>query len=53
VPVSFRGHAAALMRKRVPVRAVGIANGVVVSEPDLDDACSWPLPLLNVEEGAV
>lgn len=37
VPVSFRGHAAALLRRVVPVRTVGSADGVILGEPEIDD----------------
>ncbi len=33
VPVVCRGHAPALIRRRVPVRAVAVADGVVLGEP--------------------
>src|SRR5262249_50408333 len=33
-PVTFPGHAPALMRRRVPVRAVGVADGVILGEPE-------------------
>jgi threonylcarbamoyladenosine tRNA methylthiotransferase MtaB len=38
VPVVCRGHAAALIRRRIPVRAVGVADGVVLGEPEPEDA---------------
>src|SRR5262249_57288865 len=34
VPVVFRGHASALIRRRVVVRAVAIEDGVLVGEPE-------------------
>jgi threonylcarbamoyladenosine tRNA methylthiotransferase MtaB len=34
VMVSFPGHAAALVRRRVPVRAVAVAGGVLLGEPE-------------------
>jgi threonylcarbamoyladenosine tRNA methylthiotransferase MtaB len=34
VPVSLRGHLPALIRHCVPVRAVGVADGVVLGEPE-------------------
>jgi threonylcarbamoyladenosine tRNA methylthiotransferase MtaB len=34
VPVVCRGHAPALIRRRVPVRAVAVAEGVVLGEPE-------------------
>jgi threonylcarbamoyladenosine tRNA methylthiotransferase MtaB len=40
VPVVCRGHAPALIRRRVPVRAVAVANGVVLGEPEAEDALS-------------
>jgi threonylcarbamoyladenosine tRNA methylthiotransferase MtaB len=33
-PVVFRGHAPALLRRRVPVRAVAAADGVLLGEPE-------------------
>jgi tRNA A37 methylthiotransferase MiaB len=47
VPVSFRGHAPALLRKRVPVRAVAVEAGVIVGEPEVDamPTARRPLPL--------
>jgi threonylcarbamoyladenosine tRNA methylthiotransferase MtaB len=33
-PVSFPGHAPALLRARVPVRAVAVADGVILGEPE-------------------
>jgi threonylcarbamoyladenosine tRNA methylthiotransferase MtaB len=32
--VSFRGHAPALVRRRVPVRALAVADGVILGEPE-------------------
>ncbi len=34
-PVSFPGHAPALIRRRVPVRVTAIAEGVLVGEPEM------------------
>ena len=34
VTVTFRGHLPALIRQCVPVRAVGVADGVVLGEPE-------------------
>jgi threonylcarbamoyladenosine tRNA methylthiotransferase MtaB len=34
VPVSFRGHLPALIRRRVPVRATAVADGVLLGEPE-------------------
>jgi threonylcarbamoyladenosine tRNA methylthiotransferase MtaB len=36
-PVSFRGHAAALIRRRVPVRAERVESGVIIGHPEPDD----------------
>jgi threonylcarbamoyladenosine tRNA methylthiotransferase MtaB len=38
VPVVCRGHAPALIRRRIPVRAVGVAEGVVLGEPEIENA---------------
>jgi threonylcarbamoyladenosine tRNA methylthiotransferase MtaB len=38
VPVVCRGHAPALLRRRVPVRAAAFVDGVLVGEPEADDA---------------
>jgi threonylcarbamoyladenosine tRNA methylthiotransferase MtaB len=38
VSVVCRGHAAALIRRRIPVRAVDVADGVVLGEPEPEDA---------------
>jgi threonylcarbamoyladenosine tRNA methylthiotransferase MtaB len=51
VTVAFRGHLPALIRRRVPVRAVGVAEGVVLGEPEPETfrelpAGRLPLPLL-------
>jgi threonylcarbamoyladenosine tRNA methylthiotransferase MtaB len=43
-PVVFRGHAPALVRRRVAVRAVAAADGVVLGEPEPDEEPS-PRPL--------
>jgi threonylcarbamoyladenosine tRNA methylthiotransferase MtaB len=48
VLVSFRGLAAALLRKVVPVRALRAEDGVLVGEPEpgsLPDESRWALPL--------
>ena len=34
VPVAFRGHAPALVRMRVPVRAVGLDGDALLGEPE-------------------
>jgi threonylcarbamoyladenosine tRNA methylthiotransferase MtaB len=36
VPVAFAGHAPALLRQRVTVRAVAVEGGVIVGEPEGD-----------------
>jgi threonylcarbamoyladenosine tRNA methylthiotransferase MtaB len=38
VPVLCRGHAPALVRRRIPVRAVGVSEGIVRGEPEAEDA---------------
>jgi threonylcarbamoyladenosine tRNA methylthiotransferase MtaB len=59
--VVFRGHAPALRRRRVPVRATAVADGALVGEPERDNETSsfadgneaplatrrCPLPLLT------
>lgn len=40
LPVVCRGHAAALIRRRVPVLAVAVENGVVLGEPEAEDLIS-------------
>ena len=37
VPVSFRGHAPALLRRRVPVRVIGVAADGLLGEPQSAD----------------
>jgi threonylcarbamoyladenosine tRNA methylthiotransferase MtaB len=37
VPVSFRGHAPALIRRRVPVRVIGVADDALLGEPQPAD----------------
>jgi threonylcarbamoyladenosine tRNA methylthiotransferase MtaB len=34
VPVAFPGHAPALIARRAPVRAVGVAEGIVIGRPE-------------------
>ena len=41
-PVSFRGHAPALLRRRVPVRAVAVDGDTVLGEPEPEEG--WPSP---------
>jgi threonylcarbamoyladenosine tRNA methylthiotransferase MtaB len=48
-PVSFAGHAPALLGQLVPVRAVGGADGVVLARPE-PPAGRWALPLLALQE---
>jgi threonylcarbamoyladenosine tRNA methylthiotransferase MtaB len=43
-PVIFRGHAPALVRHRIPVRAVGLAGGTIQGEPELQDDLADPIP---------
>lgn len=42
VPVAFRGLAAALVRRRVTVRAADVADGTLLAEPDGEGAPSEP-----------
>jgi threonylcarbamoyladenosine tRNA methylthiotransferase MtaB len=44
VPVVCRGYAPALIRRRVPVRAVAVEDGVVVGEPEAGDALDLESP---------
>jgi threonylcarbamoyladenosine tRNA methylthiotransferase MtaB len=45
VTVAFHGHLPALVRRCVPVRAVGVAGGIVVGEPEPDsDSSSARMP---------
>jgi threonylcarbamoyladenosine tRNA methylthiotransferase MtaB len=37
VPVVCRGYAPALIRRRVPVRAVAVEGGVIIGEPEASD----------------
>ncbi|HWG45412.1 MAG TPA: tRNA (N(6)-L-threonylcarbamoyladenosine(37)-C(2))-methylthiotransferase MtaB [Gemmataceae bacterium] len=51
VPVVCRGHAPALIRRRIPVRAMTVVEGVVLGEPEAEDA-GWgesrlALPLVS------
>jgi threonylcarbamoyladenosine tRNA methylthiotransferase MtaB len=43
VAVAFPGHAPALIRRRVPVRAVAVADGVLLGEPEPEDGLR-PVP---------
>jgi threonylcarbamoyladenosine tRNA methylthiotransferase MtaB len=45
VPVSFRGHAAALLRRLVTVRGVGIEAGVILGEPENQSSDRIALPM--------
>ncbi len=47
-PVTFPGHAPALLARRVPVRAVGAEDGLVLGHPEADTPAGArrPLPLL-------
>lgn len=51
VPVSFPGHAPALVGRRFPVRTVGAVGGVVLAEPEPDapgpSAVRYPLLVLT------
>ncbi|HKB41671.1 MAG TPA: tRNA (N(6)-L-threonylcarbamoyladenosine(37)-C(2))-methylthiotransferase MtaB [Gemmataceae bacterium] len=42
VPVSFRGHAPALVRRRVPVRVIGTADDALLGEPAIADGLVPP-----------
>jgi len=54
-PVTFAGHAPALLGQLVPVRAVGVADGVVLAQPEelpqnMEISWGrWALPLLSQE----
>jgi threonylcarbamoyladenosine tRNA methylthiotransferase MtaB len=41
-PVVFRGHAPALIRRRVPVRARAVVHGIVIGEPEAEDGTIPP-----------
>ncbi|HXG10490.1 MAG TPA: tRNA (N(6)-L-threonylcarbamoyladenosine(37)-C(2))-methylthiotransferase MtaB [Gemmataceae bacterium] len=41
-PVVFAAHAPALIGRRVPVRAVGVADGVILGEPEPEEATPDP-----------
>jgi threonylcarbamoyladenosine tRNA methylthiotransferase MtaB len=41
-PVSFRGHVPALIRRRVPVRITGVADGVLLGEPEASEGAVTP-----------
>jgi threonylcarbamoyladenosine tRNA methylthiotransferase MtaB len=41
-PVVFRGHAPALIRRRVPVRAVAVAGGVILGEAEPEEGLISP-----------
>jgi threonylcarbamoyladenosine tRNA methylthiotransferase MtaB len=43
VPVTFSGHAPALLRQRVPVRAIAVEDGIIRGEPDIAQQ-AYPLP---------
>jgi threonylcarbamoyladenosine tRNA methylthiotransferase MtaB len=57
-PVVCRGHAPALIRRRIPVRAIAVGDGVILGEPETDTAPPapytppgrLPLPLLHAGE---
>jgi threonylcarbamoyladenosine tRNA methylthiotransferase MtaB len=46
VPVSFPGHAPALLRRRVPVRAAAVVESVILGEPEPEGPLAI-LPLLG------
>jgi threonylcarbamoyladenosine tRNA methylthiotransferase MtaB len=41
-PVVCRGHAPALVRRRIPVRVVAVADGALVGEPEADGGLAGP-----------
>jgi threonylcarbamoyladenosine tRNA methylthiotransferase MtaB len=45
VQVSCRGHLPALLRKRVPVRAIDVENGIIVGAPELLPSGRFELPI--------
>ncbi len=47
VTVVCRGHAPALIRRRIPVRAVAVADGVILGEPDQRVGAVMPPILLR------
>jgi threonylcarbamoyladenosine tRNA methylthiotransferase MtaB len=48
VPVSFRGHAPALLRRIVPVRVVRVEHGILVGEPAASSELTrWDLPMIE------
>jgi threonylcarbamoyladenosine tRNA methylthiotransferase MtaB len=52
VPVTFPGHAPALVRRRVPVRAVAAVDGVIIGEPAGEPGARaalsrWGLPVVT------
>ncbi len=51
VTVSLRGHLPALIRQCVPVRAVGVADGVVVGEPEPEDGIHSSTPVWRTKGG--
>src|SRR5262249_2427416 len=49
-PVAFEGQLATLIARRVPVRAVGVADGVVIARPEPDPALQPDrIPLILVQ----
>jgi hypothetical protein len=51
VPVTFRGHAANLMRQIVRVKAMGVDGGVIVGEPEASDARRIALQVMPPHTG--
>ncbi|HZY87637.1 MAG TPA: tRNA (N(6)-L-threonylcarbamoyladenosine(37)-C(2))-methylthiotransferase MtaB [Gemmataceae bacterium] len=60
-PVAFRGHAPALLRRRVPVRAVAVEGDTLLGEPEPDEGAApdrsapatgrrWGLPLVGARD---
>jgi threonylcarbamoyladenosine tRNA methylthiotransferase MtaB len=46
-PVAFRGHAPALIRRCVPVRAVAAADGVLLGEPEPEENPILPMSVAS------
>jgi hypothetical protein len=45
-PVSFEGRVDVLLRRRVPVRAMAVAEGVVLAQPETEEG-RIALPLVS------
>ncbi len=46
MPVSFPGHAPALIRRRVPVRTVALVDGVLIGEPEPGSMAALQAPAI-------